>query len=77
MSQDEFENKTIKKFQREMSKAGQNAEKIESHDVNAFFSSNSETEREKSSKRRPTGTQDREPKNYRKKKDVPSSRPFK
>jgi hypothetical protein len=71
MSQRELENKSIKKFQREMSKAEQKAEKMESQDVNASFSNNSETEREKSSIRKPTGAQDREPKTYKKRKDIP------
>jgi hypothetical protein len=54
-----------------MSKAEQKAEKMESQDVNASFSNNSETEREKSSIRKPTGAQDREPKTYKKRKDIP------
>jgi hypothetical protein len=70
MSQDTPETKNMKKMQRELSKAGQEAEKMQAQDVNASFSSNSETEREKSSKRKPTGTKDREPKIYRKRKDI-------
>ena len=71
MSQDTLENKNMKKLQREMSKAGQTAEKMTKQDVNASFSNNSETEREKSSIRKPTGAQDREPKTYKKRKDIP------
>jgi hypothetical protein len=71
MSQDVPENKSMKKLQREMSKAGQNAEKMESDDVNSSFSNNSETEREKSSIRKPTGAQDKEPKTYKNRKEIP------
>jgi hypothetical protein len=71
MSQDTLENKNLKKLQREMSKAGQAEEKMQTQDVNASFSKNSETEREKSSIRKPTGAQDREPKTYKKRKDIP------
>jgi hypothetical protein len=71
MSQDTPETKNMKKLQRELSKAGQEAEKMQAQDVNASFSSNSETEREKSSTRKPTGAQDREPKTYKKRKDIP------
>lgn len=71
MSQDISENKSAKKLQREMSKAGQVAEKMSAQDVNASISKNSETEREKSSVRKPTGTEDREPKTFKKTKDLP------
>lgn len=71
MSRDTPENKNMKKLQREMSKAGQTAEKMQTQDINASFSNNSETEREKSSIRKPTGAQDREPKTYKKRKDIP------
>jgi len=71
MSQDTAETKNTKKMQRELSKAGQMAEKMQTRDVNASFSSNSETEREKSSRRRPTGAHKREPKTYKKRKDIP------
>ena len=70
MSQDTFENKTGKKLQREMSKAGQMADKIKERDVNASFSKNSETEREKSSVRKPTGTGDKV-KSLKKRKEIP------
>ena len=72
MSQDIFENKSAKKLQREMSKAGQTEDKMEERDVNTSFSKNSETEREKSSIRKPTGAQDRGPKNYKKRRDIPA-----
>lgn len=71
MSQDTPETKNMKKLQRELSKAGQAAEKMQAQDVNASYSSNSETEREKSSKRRPTGAHEKEPKTYKKRKDIP------
>jgi hypothetical protein len=71
MSQDMAETKSMKKLQRELSKAGQTAEKMQKEDVNASFSNNSETEREKSSTRKPTGAQEREPKTYKKRKDIP------
>jgi hypothetical protein len=70
MSQDALENKTSKKLQREMSKAGKTADKIEETDVTASFSKNSETEREKSSVREPTGTADKV-KTLKKRKDLP------
>jgi hypothetical protein len=44
---------------------------MESNDVNTSFSKNSETEREKSSIRKPTGAQDKEPKTYKKRKEIP------
>ena len=71
MSQDIPETKSMKKFQRELSKAGQTAEKMQEQDVNASFSNNSETEREKSSVRNPTGAQSKETKTYKKRKDIP------
>jgi hypothetical protein len=71
MSQDTPETKNMKKLQRELSKAGQEAEKMQAQDVNASFSSNSETEREKSSTRKPTGAHDRGPITYKKRKDIP------
>lgn len=69
MSQDTPENKSVKKLQREMSKAGQTAEKMRAKD--ASFGKNSETEREKSSIRKPTGAENREPKSYKRRKDIP------
>ena len=45
-----------------MSKAGQEEEIRESRDLNASFSYGSETEREKTSVRKPTGTNEGEPK---------------
>jgi hypothetical protein len=72
MSQDDLNNKTMKKFQREMSKAGQDATKLESEDLNASFSSNSETERERSSNRRPTAGQAHETKHFKKRSEIPS-----
>jgi hypothetical protein len=71
MSQDTPENKNMKKLQREMSKAGHTAEKMQTQDINASFSNNSETEREKSSIRKPTGAQYSKPKTYKKRKDAP------
>jgi hypothetical protein len=77
MSQIEYNNKSKKKLQREMSKAGQQVKKMQSEDINASFSDNSETEREKASNRRPTGSNERNPKTYKKKKEIPSWRPLK
>lgn len=54
-----------------MSKAGQLAEKMQAQDVNASLSKNSETEREKSSIRKPTGSESRDAKSYKKRKDLP------
>lgn len=71
MSQDTPEVKNVKKLQREMSKAGQTVEQMRAQDVNASFSKNSETEREKSSIRKPTGAEDRQPKSYKKRRDIP------
>ena len=48
----EFNNKYLKKRQREMSKSGQEQQEIVSHDLNASFGENSETEREKICTRR-------------------------
>jgi hypothetical protein len=53
----EFESEYMKKQKRERSKAGQEQDKKESTYVNASFSEGSETEREKTSKRLPTGSQ--------------------
>ena len=43
----EFNNKYFKKRQRELSKTGQEEQEIMSRDLNASYSDNSETEREK------------------------------
>jgi hypothetical protein len=48
---------TMKKLEKERSKAGQEQEELVSEDVNSSFSKNSETEREKTPKRLPTGSQ--------------------
>ena len=48
---------TMKKLEKERSKAGQEQTELVSEDVNSSFSKNSETEREKTSKRLPTGSQ--------------------
>jgi hypothetical protein len=68
MSQIEYNSKSKKKLQREMSKAGQQVKKMQSEDVNASFSDNSETEREKTSNRKPTGSNERNPKTYKRRK---------
>ena len=73
----ETDNKYWKKRQREMSKAGQEEQEIVSHDLNASFSRNSETEREKDFSRGATGFEDKSPKTYKKRSDVPSWRPLK
>jgi hypothetical protein len=54
---DPLESKTLKKLEKERSKVGQEEEKLESRDVNSSFNENSETEREETSKRPPTGSQ--------------------
>ena len=77
MSENEANTGDEKKFQREMSKAGQEVKKLESEDPNAHFSNNSETEREKTSNRKPTGTNETDTKTYRKRKQIPSWRPLK
>ena len=69
-------NTEVKKFQREMSKSGQEVKKMESEDPNASFSKNSETEREKTSNRKPTGSNEVNTKTYKKRKQVPSWRPL-
>ena len=73
----ESDNKYLKKRQREMSKSGQEEQEIMSRDLNASFSHNSETEREKDFARDATGSQNNNPKNYKKRKNVPSWRPLK
>ena len=73
----ELNTKYMNKVQREMSKPAQEEQKMESQDLNASFSDNSETEREKTSVRRPTGLDDRKPKNYKRRKSVPSWQPLK
>jgi hypothetical protein len=77
MSQIEYNNKSKKKLQREMSKAGQEVKKMQSEDVNASFSDNSETERERTSNRKPTGSNEKNSKTYKKRKQIPSWRPLK
>jgi hypothetical protein len=54
---DTIESKTLKKLQKERSKVGQEEENLESRDINSSFNENSETERDKTSKRPPTGSQ--------------------
>jgi hypothetical protein len=54
---DTIESKTLKKLEKERSKVGQEEENLESRDINSSFNENSETEREKTSKRPPTGSQ--------------------
>ncbi|HET6727263.1 MAG TPA: hypothetical protein VFH19_04450 [Nitrososphaeraceae archaeon] len=66
MSQNEVSTKYMKRLQREMSKVGQELKEMESHDLNASFSDNSETEREKTSIRKATGFNETSPKNYKK-----------
>ena len=73
----ELNNKYWKKRQREMSKAGQEEQEIVSHDLNASCNDNSETEREKDFARGATGFEDKNPKTYKKRSDVPSWRPLK
>jgi hypothetical protein len=73
----EINNKYMKKRQREMSKAGQEEQEIVSRDLNASFSDNSETEREKDFARGATAFEDNNPKTYKKRSDVPSRRPLK
>jgi hypothetical protein len=48
---------TMKKLEKERGKAGQEQDEMVSEDVNFSFSKNRETEREKTSKRLPTGSQ--------------------
>jgi len=71
------DNKYLKKRQREMSKSWQEEQEIMSRDHNASYSRNSETEREKDFARGATGFEDKNPKTYKKKSDVPSWRPVK
>jgi hypothetical protein len=54
---DPIESKTLKKLEKERSKVVQEEENLESRDVNSSFNENSETEREKTSKSPPTGSQ--------------------
>jgi hypothetical protein len=60
-----------------MSKAGQDVKKMQSEDANTHFSNNSETEIEKTSNRKPTGSNEINTKTYKKQKQVPSWRPLK
>ena len=73
----EINNKYLKKRQREMSKSGQEEQEIMSRDLNASFSHNSETEREKDFARDATGSEDNNPKTYKKRTHIPSWRPLK
>jgi hypothetical protein len=77
MSKNEVNTGYEKKFQREMSKAGQEIKKLESEDLNAHFSNNSESEREKTSNRKPTGTNESDTKTYKKRRQILSWRPLK
>jgi hypothetical protein len=54
---DTIESKTLKKLEKERSKVEQEEENLESRDINSSFNENSETERQKTSKRPPTGSQ--------------------
>jgi hypothetical protein len=53
---DVIKSEYLKKHEKEMSKVGQKEIEIERNDEAADFTDNSETEREKTSKRLPTGT---------------------
>jgi hypothetical protein len=53
---DVIKSEYLKKHEKEMSKVGQKEIEIERNDEGADFSDNSESEREKTSKRPPTGT---------------------
>jgi hypothetical protein len=75
MSQNGVSTRYMKKLQLEMSKVGQEVKEMELHDLNASFSENSETETEKDSIRNSTGSNETSPKNYKKRKQVPSWRP--
>lgn len=77
MSENETNTAYVKKLQREMSKAGQEVKKLQFEDPNASFSDGSETEREKTSNRKPTGSNGTKQKTYKKRKQVPSWRPLK
>jgi hypothetical protein len=77
MSENSASTKYIKKMQREMSKVGQEVKKMQSEDVNASFSDNSETEREKTSNRKPTGSNEGNSKTYKKRREIPSWQPLK
>ncbi len=67
----------MKKLQREMSKVRREIKEMESHDLNVSFSDNSETEREKTSIRKATGSNETSPKKYKRRKQVPYWRPLK
>jgi hypothetical protein len=54
---DVIKSEYLKKHEREMSKVGQKEMEIGKDDEDADFSDNSETAREKNSKRPPTGSQ--------------------
>jgi hypothetical protein len=54
---DVIKSEYLKKHEREMSKVGQKEMEIGKDDEDADFSDNSETVREKNSKRPPTGSQ--------------------
>ena len=73
----ETDNKYLKKRQRKMSKSEQEEQEIMSRDLNAYYSRNSETEREKDYARGATGFEDKNPKTYKKKSAVTSWRPVK
>jgi len=66
MSKEEVNIGQVKKLQRQMSKAGQDARDIDSEDPGTNVSNNSETEREKTSYREPTGSNNRGKKTYKK-----------
>jgi hypothetical protein len=53
---DVIKSEYLKKHEKEMSKVGQKEIEIERNDEAADFTDNNETEREKTSKRLPTGT---------------------
>ncbi len=70
MSQNEVSTRYMKKLQQEMSKVGHEVKEMELHDLNAPFTENSEIEREKTSIRKATGSNETSPKNYKKRKQV-------
>lgn len=77
MSENDANAKNIKKMHREMSKVGQEVKKMQSEDINASLSENSETEREKTSNRKPTGSNEIKSKTYKKRNEISSWRPLK
>ncbi len=68
---------TWRKDREKWARAGQEEQEIVSHDLNASFSENSETEREKDFARGTTGFEDNNPKTHKKRSNVSSWRPLK